>query len=106
MFWDEWLAVGLFYPFGYDRGVVFMFQDMDAVGQGLSGFTRVDINGGLENCFAMVILFIHQMDGDPALFVSCIQYSLVYMFAIHPFAAMFRQQCRVDVEDAVGEAGN
>lgn len=57
----------------------------------------------LKNDLALVIDFIDIVDGDTGMHLPGGYYSPVDLHAIHPFAAKFGQQGRMNIENAFGE---
>ena len=79
-----------------------MLQLVDACRQRLGAVARQHGALGLQERLSVVVVLVHEVDGDPAVGASRSQHGLVDMVPVHPLAAELRQQRRVDVEDALG----
>ena len=51
-------------------------------------------------------MLVHVMDGDAGFFFLVVQNRFVYMHAIHAFAAVFGQKCRMNIDDFIREFSN
>lgn len=89
-------------PADDDVGKMLVFQLMHARGQRIGRVVGHDGTLGLEEGLAGIQFAIDQMDGYTRLLVAAAQHVLVYVVAVHAFAAMFGQQGGVDVDNAAG----
>ena len=83
-----------------------IFQGVDLCRNGMRIIARLDGAGRLENYIAIVEKLIHVVDGDARLPVARLDDILVYTVAVHPLAAMQRNQGRMDVHDGAREGLN
>lgn len=66
------------------------------------GISGREVDGFLQQDGALVVLFIHEVDGHPAFGFAVAHHSLMHMVAVHAFTPVSRQQGGVNINDALG----
>jgi hypothetical protein len=78
-----------------------MFKLMYFLSQAFRRITSFYDCSGLENMFALIKMFVHIMDGDPALFFACGDHSFMNFHPIHALSAIFGKQRRVYINNMI-----
>ena len=66
-----------------------MFEDMDAVGEGVGGIVGTNFATCLEDDFTSVYFFVDMVYGYATFGVAGGKYSLMYVVSIHAGTSMF-----------------
>ncbi len=88
---------------GFDQEGVLALED--AGGEGFDGVAGLDGHAALGDNFAVVVLFVDEVDGDAGFFLPGVEDRFVDAVTVHALPAVFGQQGGVDVEDAPAVGG-
>ena len=84
-----------------DAGEIFFFQEVYFCGKSVGRVVWCDGTTCLFQGCSAVVVFVDYVDGDAALVFAGGYDGFVDVVAVHAFAAVFGEQCGVDVDDAV-----
>lgn len=85
--------------FGYDAREVLLFELMYFCLDGLGSIVGRDIDSCLEKAGAFIAFVCHQMYRDSGFFLSGGYHRFMHMMPVHAFAAIFRKQRGMDVQN-------